>query len=191
MDVSDKKLIRLCKDHHEEGYGLLLEKYEKYIYRLCYYYAHSKEDVLDLMQEVYIKIYRNMERFDENRPLLPWLKTLTVNVCLNFIRQKKVQALSVRISPDGEENSPEQWIACGTSIEQEITFLDIKRSLEQAIKELPEDMKTAVILRHVEGMSYQQIAEVMDLPLGTVKTHLFRGRRLLKDRLKNEGLWEV
>jgi RNA polymerase sigma-70 factor (ECF subfamily) len=184
---TDENLINLCKNNKREGYDLLFQKYEKYIYRLCYYYTHSKEDSLDLLQEVYIRIYKGIQHFDGNRPLLPWLKTITVNVCLNNLRKQKISTQFI----NDEGSSPIDLIASTSNVEAEIAYLDTKQSVVKGIQELPEDMKTAIILRHVEEMSYQQIGEIMNLPIGTVKTYLFRGRKLLKDKLKDAGVWEV
>lgn len=146
---------------------------------------------MDLLQEVYIRIYKGIQHFDGSRPFLPWLKTITVHECLNHIRHQKSKMQSMHISMDDEGHSLTDLIASTNSVEAEIAYLDTKKALTQGIQALPEDMKTAVILRHLESMSYQQIGEIMDIPIGTVKTYLFRGRRLLKDRLKNAGVWEV
>ncbi len=191
MEISDEKLIRLCKANNREGYELFYQKYEKYIYRLCYYYTHSKEDALDLMQEVYIKTFRAFHSFEEGKPILPWLKRITVNTCLNFIRSHDNKKLSLSMPIGENESSLENIIAASIDVAEEVSCLDTKKILVQAIRTLPEDMKTAVILRHVDNMSYNEIGEVMALPIGTVKTYLFRGRRLLMETLKNEGIWEV
>jgi RNA polymerase sigma-70 factor (ECF subfamily) len=187
VQFTDENLIELCKNNKREGYDLLFQKYEKYIYRLCYYYTHSKEDALDLLQEAYIRIYKGIQYFDENRPLLPWLKTITVNVCMNHLRKKRLHTHAI----NDDSISPFDLIASASNVEAEVDYLDTKLSVFKGIQELPEDMKTAIILRHVEGMSYQQIGEIMNLPMGTVKTYLFRGRKLLKNKLRNTGIWEV
>ncbi|MFZ5965651.1 MAG: RNA polymerase sigma factor [Bacillota bacterium] len=191
MESSDEKLIELCKNGKREGYELLFKKYEKYIYKLCWHYTNSKEDSLDLVQEIYIKVFNGIRDFDQKRPILPWLKKITINTCLNHIRDRKENAVSLETSIDDENHRLEHIVSSSISVEEEFSFLDTKRLLEKAIKELPEDMKTAVILRHVSGLSYNQIGEIMELPIGTVKTYLFRGRRMLKDKLKHEGVWEV
>lgn len=190
MEISDERLIRLCKANNREGHELFYKKYEKYIYRLCYYYTHSKEDTLDLMQEVYLKIFRAFHSFQEGKPILPWIKRITVNTCLNFIRSQDGKKLSLNTS-FGQEGFLEDTIAASTDVAEEVSTLDTKNILIRAIGQLPGDMKTAVILRHVENMSYNEIGEVMDLPIGTVKTYLFRGRKILMDTLKKEGIWEV
>ena len=191
MQLTDEKLISLCKNNNRDGFDCLFEKYEKYIYRLCYYYTNSKEDSLDLMQEVYIKIYKSIQRVDETKPFLPWLKTITAHTCINHMRTKKAKTISFDTSMDEGAGCLDQILPTAASVEEEVCYLDTRQRIENAIRDLPEDMKTAVILRHVEGMNYQQIGEIMVLPLGTVKTHLFRGRRLLRDMLKNQGIWEV
>lgn len=191
METSEKKFIRLCKAGKKEGFDLLFEKYEKLIYRLCYHYTASREDSLDLLQEIYIKIYKSIQRFDESQPLIPWIKKIAVNTSLNFIRDSKQNTISLNAGINDEEGTVEDYIASSSSVEDDIGFLDTKRHLQLMIQNLPDDMKMAVILRHINEMSYEEISKVMACPVGTVKTLIYRGRRILKEKLQKSGLWEV
>lgn len=174
-----------------KGFELLYSKYEKYIYSLCYYYTNSKEDSLDLLQEIYIKIYKSINSFDTSKSLLPWLKRITINTCLNYIRDKKNPTASLNVSLNDKTTDYQEIIPDPNTVEKEIDFLSTKQLLKKSIEGLPDEMKSVVILRHVEDMSYQAISDVLSLPVGTVKTYLFRGRRLLKESLKKQGVWEV
>lgn len=191
LGTSEEKLIKLCKAKNREGYNLLFEKYEKYIYKICYHYTASREDALDLLQEVYIKIFKAFDRFNEKQPLLPWIKRITINTCLSFIRIKREQTLSLSSPIDGGENTVEDLVASSINVEDEVGFTDTKRALEEMIKELPKDLRMVLILRHMEDMSYDEISKAMACPVGTVKTHLFRGRKILKDKLQSAGIWGV
>ncbi len=190
MEATDQNLIKLCKKNKREGYELLFKKYEKYIYKICFYYAKSKEDALDLLQEIYIKVFRSIEKFDHEKSILPWIKKISVNTCINFVKQSKNKTVSLYTSLD-DEKTIESSLPSTENTENNVVFKDTKEILEESIRELPVDMRMAIILRHVKGMSYNEIGEVMSCPVGTVKTYIFRGRALLKSSLKSKGVWEI
>ncbi|WP_243098140.1 RNA polymerase sigma factor [Serpentinicella alkaliphila] len=187
MELSDEKIINLCLQNDIDGFNSLYSKYEKYIYRLCYYYTNSKEDSLDLLQDIYIKIYKAISTFDNKRPLIPWIKKISINTCQNYIRDNKNNLGNKALS----NNIDIINLQSNSDIEDIVEFIDTKKALVDAIRLLPEDIKSVVILRHVENLSYKEISEYMSIPIGTVKTYLFRGRKQIKDYLKKEGIWEV
>lgn len=187
----DRKIAALCKKNKREGYDRLFETYERYIYGICFRFTNAREDALDLTQEVFIKIYRAMDKFDESKPLLPWIKRITVNTCLNHKRDSSAAALSLSQPIDGDENTLENLLAGGRDVESEVMLSDTRNIIQESIKELPPHMRLAVILRHVKGLSYEEIGEAMASPLGTIKTYLHRGRGILKEKLKRHGVWEV
>lgn len=191
MDASDKKIIGLCKEGKKEGYDMLYCKYEKLIYSICYHYTASEDDSLDLLQEVYIKLYKSMGKADENKPLSPWIRKITANTCLNFVRDNKTRTLSLDTPLDSDGSSVEDLVASAVNVEDEISYNDTRQLLNGMIARLPDEMKMAVILRHIQGMSYDNIAKAMSCPVGTVKTYIFRGRKILKEGLKAAGIWEV
>lgn len=191
LEYQDKKLIGLCKKGKREGYELLFEKYKNYIYKICYHYSVSREDALDLMQEIYIKLYRSIDGFDENKPLLPWIKRITVNTCLNFVRDRKDSTVSFNTSIDDNDTTVEDLLASTENVEDEVDFMDTKKLIEDSIKLLPGEMKMAVILKYINRLSYDDISKLMGCPMGTVKTYIFRGRKILKEKLKAAGVWEV
>ncbi|MFZ5986813.1 MAG: RNA polymerase sigma factor [Bacillota bacterium] len=193
MEVTDQKIIRLCKNKKREGFDLLFKKYEKYIFGICYNFTYSKEDALDLMQDVFVKIYKSIDKADETKSVSLWIKKIAVNTCLNFKRDNKDRTTDVSISStmDESDRTIEDTISDNADTENEVIFMDTKKVLEESIKELPEEVRMAVVLRHIKGLSYEDIANAMNCPLGTVKTYIFRGRRLLKDKLIKKGVWEV
>ncbi|NLI57879.1 MAG: RNA polymerase sigma factor [Clostridium sp.] len=193
MEASEKKIIKLCKQSRKEGFELLFKKFENYIYKICYSYTYSKEDALDIMQEVFFKIYKSFESFDGKKALSPWVKRITVNTCLNYTRDnsKRCGDVSINRSIDDEKNTFEDIIADGCNTEDRAIYMDTKKLLENSIKELPKEVRMAIILKHLQGLSYEKVAQIMNCPEGTVKTYVFRGRKLLKDRLVKKGVWEV
>lgn len=188
MDASDAAILKLYKKNKNQGLELLYDRYKKYIYTIAYHYTGNKEDALDLSQEVFLSIFKSLDRFDESFSMLPWIKRITVNKCLNYLRDKK-EALSLnqRVE-DGHEI--QDLLPSSGSAEEATLYLDTKETLTKAIHALPAEERMAIILRHMKGMKYDEIAKMMGVPLGTVKTYLHRGRKNLKVCLSKDGLWE-
>ncbi len=193
LELPDQKIIKLCKKNKREGFDLLFKKYERYIYTICYSYTYSQQDALDLVQDIFLRIYRNFEKVDEKKPLSPWVKKIAVNTCINFKRDNKNKAseLSIHLSNNDSEKTIEESMADSGFTEDEVVYLDTKKILEEAIMELPKEVKMAILLRNIKGLSYNEISELMECPVGTVKTYIFRGKKLLKDSLVRKGVWEV
>ena len=181
MEVNEQKIIRLCKQDRKEGFELLFNKYRRFIYDVCLHYVGSKEDALDLTQEVFIKLYRNMALFDESRPLLPWIKRIAVNTCFNYSRRPRDFILKEDAAASLTDHE---------TPEEQVVFQSTKAEIQLAIKGLPDNERMALVLRHVQGLNYGDIGEAMGCPLGTVKTYIFRGRNLLREKLKAAGIWE-
>jgi len=185
---SELKLIRQCKKNNKEALNTIYIKYEKYVYSLCYHYTHSREDALDLLQEVFIKILKGIHRFDESRPLLPWIKRISINTCLNFKRQIKETISLDQVMTDSGQTLKEA-IGSQYNLENFILFQDTSNIINEAIANIEDKYRMPLILRHQQEMSYDEISKYLDLPLGTIKTNIYRGRKLLKKALDAKGLW--
>lgn len=186
----NKKIVRCCKNGEQEAFRMLYSRYEGYLYRLCFSYLRSKEDTMDVMQEIFIKIYKNIDTFDENRELLPWLKKIAINTCLNQLRaQDKRKYLSL----DYEENgySFSEYFASDDNVEGKVVRSTIREAVRECLEFLPPYPRLILTLRYLEDLSYQEIAQYLNQPLGTVKNSLFRARSHLKIILVKKGLLEV
>ena len=188
MDVSDAAVLKIYKKNKHQGLELLYDRYNKYVYTIAYNYTHNKEDALDLTQEVFISILKSMDNFKEEFSILPWVKRITVNKCLNFLRDRK-EAVSLNQTIEAG-NEIQDLIRSPDNTESKTLEQDTRQSLENAIKKLPSEERMAVILRHMKGMKYDEIARIMDVPLGTVKTLLHRGRKTVKASMIKDGIWE-
>ncbi|MBU9714922.1 RNA polymerase sigma factor [Evansella tamaricis] len=184
-------LIRKCKNDDKYAYNDLLGRYEGQLYRICYSYTRNREASLDIMQEVYIKIYRSIQTFDESRPFYPWVKRITVNTCLNYIRdQKKHNQLSLD-DDTHESGALKETIADRTDIEEITCANDFQKIIDNSLLHIPENYRMVLTLRYVEEMSYEQIATALNQSLGTVKSNISRGRKLLKQKLTEQNILEV
>ena len=196
VNAATVNLIRRCKNNDEDAYNQLLRQYEAYLYRICYSYTRNKEEALDLMQEVYIKIFRGLRTFDESRPLLPWLKKIAINTLINHRNKNRVAETSLdgnwsTENDDHQNANPQKYLAAATNIEEQVIEIDTQNIINNLIVELPEAYRIALTLRYNEEMSYDEIASVLDLPLSTIKNNIYRARKMLRQKMQACELLEV
>ncbi len=190
MDI-EVYLIRRCKSYERAAFDTLLKKYEGYLYSICYGFTHNREESLDIMQEVYIKVFRSIPKFDEKRPFLPWLKRITVNTCINYHRDNKILN---QVSINGDARGEGALINTLTSpdnTEEAAVFLDTRETIARCLQGLPDNYRMAITLRYLESMSYDEIASTLQQPVGTVKNSIHRARGMLKKSLEEYGILEV
>ena len=189
-------LIQGCKNNDGDAYNELLSYYEGYLYRICFSFTRSQEEALDIMQEVYIKIFRAIKNFDEKRPFLPWLKKITINTLINYGKTNRRSEYSLEGKweqfefQDGRL-SPEQYLAARDNPEGAVVLKDTHQVIDKLIAELPERYRLPLILRYYEEMTYEQIAVALKQPLGTVKSSVYRARSQLRNEMLACGLLEV
>ena len=196
VNAATVNLIRRCKKNDEEAYNQLLRHHEAYLYQICYNYTRNKEEALDLLQEVFIKIFRGLRTFDESRPLLPWLKRIAINTLINHSNKKRLAETSLdgNWSVENENNqstNPQSYLAAAINIEEQVIEIDTRNIIDKMIVELPEAYRIVLILRYNEDMSYDEIASALDLPLGTVKNNIYRARKMLRQKMQACELLEV
>lgn len=184
MEV-DKEIIRRCKECDKDAFIQLYKIHEKYLYSLCYSYVQNSHDALDLVQEIYIKLFKNIEKFDEDMPFHPWIRRISVNTCLNFQRTKKHRVISINQSINDEDFTIGDTLISEKNVLDDIINLETKGLIKENLKELPTDYRLAIILRYYENLSYIEIATLMDKPLGSIKTYIYRAKKLLRKKLEN------
>lgn len=177
----DKSILQRCKKNDKNAFAELFKFYQNYLYKICYSYVHNEQQALDLMQEVFIKLYKNINKYDEQYPFHPWIRRITVNTCIN--EKRKQSPILVPLSTDDDKMDVEEQLAAEQDIEQEVERNDMARIIREHIDCLQEKQRMVIILRYYEDLSYEEIAELLHMPLGTVKTDLYRAKNALKDRL--------
>ena len=173
--MQDNELIKSILKGNGERYDDIVERYQTGLYRTAYYYTQNVEDARDITQEVFIKAYNSLAGFKEGSTFSTWLYRITVNHCIDWCRKKKplyVEAACMDNLCD-EEGSPEDLF-----LRQEIAS-----EVQVAVSSLSEIYSTVLILYYFEDFSPQQIADIMDTSKRTVETRLFRGRKMLRDKL--------
>lgn len=185
--IDEKELIRQAKNGDLKAYEDIIGLYEKRVFSTIYYMAKNDNDVEDIAQEVFIKIYKNLNNFKEESSLYTWIYRITVNVCIDELKKrKKVVYIDEKIdTKDGEvELQLPDDSKSPTDIAEDN---ELKYRLEKCIKKLPESQRMMIILRDIKGFTYMEIAEIMKMNLGTVKSKINRARAALKELLEEDG----
>lgn len=178
----DKKIIMGCKNKNKHSFEQLFEFYKKYVYGLCYGYTLNEQDSLDMVQNIFLKVYQNIDKYNQGFPFKPWLRKLSVNTCLNFKRTLKNNIISIDQKFD-DNLDIEDTLSSDFSTENEVLSHERKSIIKKLIQNMPDKYRMILTLRYYENLDYEAISKTLNEPLGTVKTRLYRAKKLLKDRM--------
>lgn len=182
QDQIDLRLIELCQQGHTEFFGDLVARYQTRIYNMAYRMLHSREEAEDITQETFLKVFRALATFKGDR-FSPWIYKIASNLCLDYLRRRRPSTVSLD-SPVGPDGDIPREIADETRLLEDTVLAGaLGFDVQRAIDALPPKYRTVVVLRHIEDLTYEEIADILALPLGTVKTRLFRAREILRLRL--------
>ncbi len=186
----DAELIQEALDGSQEAHRQLVLRYQRPIWALLQRMVRDSMLAEDLAQEVFVKAFRALGTFDRTRKFSSWLFKIAHNTAIDYLRRKQLDTVALEtpdgepdllaVVPDSESESPD------SALQRQ----DLARDLEASLERLRPEHREVVLLRFHEGLSYEEIAEVTDLPLGTVKTHLFRARKAMARYLTARG-WEL
>lgn len=175
MERTDNELVIACLEGNQEAYSELITRYKRLIYSVAYKFSRDSDEVNDLAQEAFIKIYRSLSRYDSQYKFSTWSVKVATNICLDHVRRKRLNSISLDEIENftGKNNSPEEY------------YLRKEKSqaLKNAIAGLPEIYRVPIIMYHQHGMSYKEIAEKLDKPMSIIKNRIFRARNTLKESL--------
>lgn len=178
--LEDDKYVSEALSGKEDSYTKLVDKYQKPLYFHIRKMIKEVELVEDLVQEVFMKAFHNLSSYSNEYAFSTWLYRIATNHTIDYLRKKKLQTLSINEpykSNDGEMEIqlPDESFATDSPVMKK----ERKAIVQHAIENLPEKYRAVIEMRHMEEKSYQEISEILDLPLGTVKAHIFRARELL------------
>lgn len=184
--LQDDKLVERAIGGDESAYKELVNKYERALYFHVKKMIKNEEQVNDLVQEAFVKAFDNLNSYSTNYAFSTWLYRIATNHTIDYLRKKKLQTLSIDepvTTRDGEMQMQLEDESAGT--DRNIIRKQRQKIVQHAIDDLPEKYRAVIEMRHMEEKSYQEIADVLDLPLGTVKAHIFRAREMLYKALKD------
>ena len=181
----DEKLVRRVQRGDKTAFDLLVHKYQHKVAKLISRYVRDRREVEDVTQEAFIKAYRALGGFRGDSAFYTWLYRIAVNTAKNYLESLGRRPPASDVEMDnvefaaGADGLQEQ-----ATPERQVLTNEIALTVNRVIEGLPEDLRTAITLREIEGMSYEEIAEVMDCPIGTVRSRIFRAREAIDKELK-------
>jgi RNA polymerase sigma-70 factor (ECF subfamily) len=175
-NVDDGQLVALALAGQGDCFGTLVERYERAVYHLCLRTMRDPEEAKDCAQEAFFKAFRSLRTFKAGAKFSTWIFSIAYHACCDRLARRK--RFTDDELPDGADPSP------GPAALAELN--DEARALRAAIEALPEKYRAVITLYHLQGRQYEEIAQVLDLPMGTVKTHLFRAKDLLRKTLTTQ-----
>lgn len=185
--LEDDVLVKKAIGGSESAYKKLVDKYERALYFHILKMVKDREQVEDLVQEAFVKAFDNLNTYSTDYAFSTWLYRIATNHTIDYLRKKKLNTLSID-SPMKTKDGEMEMQLPDDSAETDRSIIRKQRQkiVQEAIQDLPEKYRKVIELRHMEEKSYQEIADILDSPLGTVKAHIFRARELLYKELKDK-----
>jgi len=188
-DVSDQQVVVFAQQGREDAYRELISRYERPVFSLVFRMVRDRETAEDLAQETFIKVLNNIDRYRPEFKFSSWLFKIANNITIDHLRRRQLDTISMEGAPDAvtAESARATSIAVASSAPSALDQLESRElggAIEKAIAKLRPEYRACIILRHVEDYSYDEIAEIVKLPLGTVKTYIHRARQELRESLE-------
>ncbi len=176
----DQALVNRTLAGDLDAFGDLVQIYQASVFNVCYRVLGNRQDAEDLVQEAFLRAYNHLSSYDLERPFGPWMRTLAANLCYNKLNRRELS----RVELKDERDFPA--LDANSSPESALEISQDHTDLYQALWELPHQQRIALELRHFQGLSYQEMADTLNLPINTVRSHLYRGRQKLTEILEEK-----
>ena len=184
-EQSDLALVQLAQRGDPGAFDALVRRYQHKVVKLVLRYVRDPAEAEDIAQEAFIKAYRALPRFRGDSAFYTWLYRIAINTAKNVLAARGRSPVSYDIDKDSDEASSMESYMKDTATPEALAMTDeIRSTVNQAIDQLPEDLRTAIVLRELEGLSYDEIAQAMSCPVGTVRSRIFRAREAIDARLR-------
>src|SRR6187399_536335 len=187
MTRTDEELVARATAGDQDSFNQLVARWERPIYALAFRTLGREEEARDVVQEAFLRAFRGLKGFRGQAKFSSWLYRITLNLCRDWIRRERRQPIAQ--APEGvdlldlaSEQSPTE------TIEDLVARKEISQAVARIMADLPEDQRTAILLKEYHGLTFQEIADMLDCPLSTVKTRLYQGLSVLRRQLDREGV---
>ncbi|MCL2574823.1 MAG: RNA polymerase sigma factor [Defluviitaleaceae bacterium] len=181
-DKSDYELVMAVVDGQQHAFDELLQRYKNLVYSVVLRMVNDREDANDQAQEIFIKLYKNLEKYRPDYKFSTWVIKIATNHVIDFRRRTKNEVLVSHLEDTDHEQSE-----FAPSPEEAYIAKEQTRQLAEMLQELPEMYRIPIVLYHQQGLSYQEISEIVNEPMSKVKNRIFRARKLLKENLTMKG----
>ncbi len=181
----DQRLVVKVQKGDKTAFDVLVLKYQHKVIKVIMRYVRDPSEAMDVAQEAFLKAYRALPRFRGDSAFYTWLYRIAINTAKNHLVAARRRPLDYDLDPqDPDQYDMQGRLSDGDTPEGLVLSEEIKDTVNRAIQNLPEDLRTAIILREVEGMSYDEIAQTMECPVGTVRSRIFRAREAIDKKLR-------
>lgn len=185
MEALIKKRIKQVLKGDQDAFAEIVEIYSNSIYQLGYRMLGNRHEAEDIAQEAFIRAYVNIKSFNQDLKFSTWLFRIATNLCIDRMRKKKPDYyLDAEVSGTDGLTMYSQLASNSPLPEMELESLELQESVQKEILKLPEKYRSVIVLKYIEELSLNEISEILDLPLGTVKTRIHRGREALRQQLR-------
>ena len=187
MHKTDEELVELATGGDTDAFNQLVVRWERPIYALAYRVLGREEDARDVCQEAFLRAFRSIKGFKGQAKFSSWLYRIALNLCRDWLRRERRVGF-VQPLPDVELTESRTVNPISESVEDLIVRRDLGRAVAKVMATLSEEQRTAIILKEYHGLTFQEIADLLDCPLSTVKTRLYQGLSVLRRQLERSGL---
>jgi len=193
VPTDDHSLVQRARSGDERAFRTLVERYQKKVYAVALAMVKDREEAMDVVQEAFVKVHRSLESFKADATFYTWLYRITVNVCIDVIRRRgAMRSDSVefdeRIGHDlAEANLGAVSSQLGSNPEKSVLQHELGQKIQEALEQIPEKHRAILLLRELDGLSYEELAQVLEIPKGTVMSRLFHARAKVQ-KLLSESL---
>lgn len=182
----DQQLVERAQRGEKAAFELLVAKYQRKLVRLLSRFIRDPTEVEDVAQEAFIKAYRALPSFRGDSAFYTWLYRIGINTAKNYLvaMGRRAPTVSETEGPDSEGSEERGQVPDYNTPENELMSRQIAETVNRAVEDLPEELRTAITLRELEGLSYEEIATMMNCPIGTVRSRIFRAREAIAEKLR-------
>lgn len=186
MDALINKRIKEVLKGDQNAFAEIVELFQDKLYRICYRMLGNQHEAEDIAQEAFVRAFINIHTFDANRKFSTWLYRIGTNLCIDRIRKKKPDYyLDAEVAGTEGLNMYSQIASKEELPEQEVLKMEMQDRVQYEISRLPDKYRAVIVLKYMEDLPLQEISEILEMPLGTVKTRIHRGREALRKQLSN------
>ena len=182
---NDQQLVELCRDGDDAAFGVLFERHKERLFHTMVSMLKSREDAVDIVQEAFIQAHRKLDTFRGDSAFYTWLYRIATNRALSFLRKQKQKPVSIEgINEIGGFDPP-----ASDDHSQPLKMVlreEHRQLIRETLDELPDDYRIVLVMKEFDGLRYDEIAELTEIPIGTVRSRIHRGRIELADRLKRK-----
>lgn len=186
MNVLENRLARLALKGDQRAFAELVELYQDKLFHMAYRMLNNRQEAEDVVQDTFLRVYKNLERFDETHKFSTWIYRIATNLCIDRLRKRKPTYSLDAESQDYEGLDGYSMIPSDNRTpELELILSDTQRIIHQAMESLPPKYKSVMMLRYIQDLSLQEIGDILGVPVTTIKTRVHRGREFLRKKLEH------